>query len=314
MALALAIRRSLTEFCWQRFFLPVLLGTTLLAAACAREQASQLAVSQETSSDRIEQQWDIVDVARSSLGVPYRYGGTSPATGFDCSGLVRWSYQQVGIQLPRSAHDQNMFGTGVERQEDLNPGDIVVFKGTRGRTGWHSGIYTGNGKFVHSPQAGKTVTESRLDEAYYARRFIGARRIPQDGSASEMYAQYEARQRANVLAAKEAKQTRGQLLAADAATGGKGKTATGKSGKSTAGKAGKHSKATRVATVSKSGLTVAESGAGETGRAHGDGAGKKTGKGKPKRETSSKEADKQPAGILSTPKTKKQAANGRAKI
>ena len=234
------------------------MGMVLLATGCAKKQPSQLVVGQQAPSSRIEKKLDIIEAARSSIGVPYRFGGTSPVTGFDCSGLVCWSYQQVGIQLPRSARDQIMFGNKVERQEDLKPGDIVVFKGTRGRTGWHSGIYTGDGKFVHSPSTGKTVTESRLDEEYYARRFAGARRIPRDGSAAEMYAQYEAEQKASALVARESTSSRKAMLTANAKSGGKGSKASGKSGKK-AGKGGKTPEA-MAASKGKGGLLVADAG------------------------------------------------------
>ncbi|MDR1947729.1 MAG: C40 family peptidase [Desulfovibrio sp.] len=133
---------------------------------------------------------DVVAAARKSLGVPYRFGGTSPQTGFDCSGLVLWSYEQVGVRLPRSAREQIGFGIPVQRAEDLKPGDIVVFKGIRSRTGWHSGIYSGNGKFIHSPTRGKAVMESGMDEDYFARRFAGARRIPRNGSEQALYVAY----------------------------------------------------------------------------------------------------------------------------
>ena len=130
----------------------------------------------------------IVDAARSNIGVRYTFGGRSPKTGFDCSGLVYWSYEQAGIILPRRSRDLLKFGIKVDDKSQLQPGDIVVFKRTGGRTGWHSGIYSGNGKFIHSPHNGKTVTESMLDQAYYAKRYVGARRIPcdypRDGSNS----------------------------------------------------------------------------------------------------------------------------------
>jgi hypothetical protein len=133
---------------------------------------------------------DVVAAARKGIGTPYRFGGASPLTGFDCSGLVLWSYGQIGIQLPRSAREQIRFGSPVQRREDLKPGDIVVFKGTRSRTGWHSGIYAGDGRFIHSPGSGKVVTESGMDEQYFARRFAGARRIPGGADGRALYSAY----------------------------------------------------------------------------------------------------------------------------
>lgn len=305
-ARALPARRGPTRFSCQRLFLTVLAGTLLLAAGCARKQPLQLAAGQPSPSVRVEQKLDIVEKARSNIGIPYRYGGISPATGFDCSGLVCWSYQQVGIQLPRSARDQIMFGLKVDRQADLKPGDIVVFKGTRGRSGWHSGIYTGNGMFVHSPSTGKHVTESRLDEKYYAQRYAGARRIPRDGSASEMYAQYQAQQKARALVAKESKHPRGRMVAANTKASGKGKTAAGKSDKHAAAKNSKAAKA-----APKSGQTVAAAGTAKKSPPNSAGpkTGKSTGKGASKKpDASANKTGKQPAAAPAKPKPAKSTA------
>lgn len=168
----------------------LLMALALLGGCAAKQQAAPPAPSAS-----VDQKMDVIEAARSNIGVPYRFGGRSPQTGFDCSGLVCWSYEQVGISLPRRASDQLRFGEKVEKKEDLQPGDIVVFKGTRGRTGWHSGIYAGNGKFVHSPRTGKTVTESNLSETYYAKRYAGARRIPRDGSAATLLAEFNTKGR-----------------------------------------------------------------------------------------------------------------------
>ena len=92
---------------------PALLVLLLLASGCAKYPASTAPLGGTAAGKAISR------TAQSAVGTPYRPGGDSPKTGFDCSGLVCWSYEQVGIQLPRSARDQIMFGTKVERQEDL---------------------------------------------------------------------------------------------------------------------------------------------------------------------------------------------------
>ncbi|MDR2605339.1 MAG: C40 family peptidase [Desulfovibrio sp.] len=179
---ACAPRRLRSVCC---FLLSAALAVT---SACAFKNAPDESATPKSASSASEQ--DVVAAARKGLGTPYRFGGTSPQTGFDCSGLVLWSYEQVGIRLPRSAREQIRYGMPVQRKEDLKPGDIVVFKGIRSRTGWHSGIYAGNGKFIHSPSNGKVVTESGMDDEYFARRFAGARRIPRDGNEKALYTAY----------------------------------------------------------------------------------------------------------------------------
>lgn len=113
---------------------------------------------------------DVVAVARKYIGAPYRWGGSSPS-GFDCSGLVRYAYAQVGVELPHNAAKQYALGVPVER-EDLQPGDIVFFDRLR-----HNGIYIGGGRFIHARQTGKRVAVAGLDEAWYATHWVGARRI-----------------------------------------------------------------------------------------------------------------------------------------
>jgi len=112
----------------------------------------------------------IVEIARKYVGAPYRWGGSSP-TGFDCSGLVRYVYAQVGVELPHNAAKQYALGEPVAR-EDLLPGDIVFFDRLR-----HNGIYIGDGRFIHARQTGKRVAVAGLGEAWYAERWVGARRI-----------------------------------------------------------------------------------------------------------------------------------------
>lgn len=116
----------------------------------------------------------VVAKARSQIGGRYKYGGSSPQTGFDCSGLIEWSYKQCGIRVPRITEDQAEAGVAVGKNQ-LRPGDILVFR-ISSRSGLHTAIYSGNGKFIHSPSSGKRVREEELN-GYWTSRYITARRI-----------------------------------------------------------------------------------------------------------------------------------------
>lgn len=117
----------------------------------------------------------IIDMARQYLGVPYVYGGTTPA-GFDCSGYVQYVFKQCGYQLNRTAAAQYQQGTAVSKS-DLVTGDIVFFA-CNGSGIDHSGIYAGDNRFIHSssPRSGGVIITS-LAESYYARSYVGARRV-----------------------------------------------------------------------------------------------------------------------------------------
>jgi peptidoglycan hydrolase-like protein with peptidoglycan-binding domain len=113
----------------------------------------------------------VVALAKQYLGVPYRWGGASPATGFDCSGLVMYVYAKVGISLPHNAAMQYGHGRAVSRSQ-LRPGDLVFFNGLG-----HVGIYVGGGRFIHAPHTGDVVRISSLSESWYAATYVGARRL-----------------------------------------------------------------------------------------------------------------------------------------
>jgi cell wall-associated NlpC family hydrolase len=108
-------------------------------------------------------------IALRYLGIPYLWGGASPATGFDCSGLVMYVYAQVGISLPHYAAAQYQLGTPVDRSR-LQPGDLVFFDALD-----HVGIYIGNGQFVHAPQTGDVVKITALSD--FGNSYVGARRL-----------------------------------------------------------------------------------------------------------------------------------------
>ena len=124
---------------------------------------------------------DLVVNAMGFLGVPYKRGGNSAETGFDCSGFVRAMYEQtVGLVLPRRAAEQAQ-ATQLIAREELKPGDLVFFNTMR-RAFSHVGIYVGDGKFIHSPRSGAQVRVEDMRDAYWARRFTGARRVPAAGN------------------------------------------------------------------------------------------------------------------------------------
>ena len=113
--------------------------------------------------------------ALSYLGLPYLWGGSSPSTGFDCSGLTWFVFKEQGITLPRVAADQARVGTPIRTIEELLPGDAVFFADSSGYI-HHMGLYMGDGKMVHSPRTGDVVKISDITTGYYRRQFAGGRR------------------------------------------------------------------------------------------------------------------------------------------
>ena len=118
----------------------------------------------------------VVDMALSQIGRPYRLGGDRPARGFDCSGLVQWSYRNVGVDLPRVVSAQRHKGCSIDAGS-LLPGDLVFFR-TRGDRISHVGIYVGDGRFVHAPSSGQAVRTDSLSDPYWRGRWADSRRVP----------------------------------------------------------------------------------------------------------------------------------------
>jgi cell wall-associated NlpC family hydrolase len=130
---------------------------------------------------------DLVLSAMDFLGVPYRRGGSSAETGFDCSGFTRHVFERtLGLVLPHRADEQAQ-SSGLQKVErdELKPGDLVFFNTLR-RTFSHVGIYVGDGKFIHAPRTGQTVRVEDMREAYWTRRFTGARRVPGMNDGAEL--------------------------------------------------------------------------------------------------------------------------------
>ena len=110
------------------------------------------------------------------VGIRYKFGGNSPETGFDCSGLVAYVFDRAwGISVPRRTDEQRTAGRAVKKT-DLQPGDLVFYN-TRNRPFSHVGIYLGDGNFVHSPRPGQRVRVESVDNPYWRARFNGARRL-----------------------------------------------------------------------------------------------------------------------------------------
>ena len=128
---------------------------------------------------------EIILHALSQTGVKYKYGGINPETGFDCSGFVRYVFQQAAnLTLPHGARAISQVGENVS-QSDLQPGDLVFFNTLRSVTS-HVGIYVGNNRFIHSPSAGGTISVTDMNDAYWSKHYTGARRIQEkDIPASE---------------------------------------------------------------------------------------------------------------------------------
>ena len=119
---------------------------------------------------------DVAIYALGLIGVDYRFGGETPEGGVDCSGLVRYVFQQVtGVTLPRTAKELSRLGNKVA-SADLAPGDLVFFN-TRRFPFSHVGIYLGDSRFIHAPSTGSEVEIARLSEGYWQKHFNGARRL-----------------------------------------------------------------------------------------------------------------------------------------
>jgi len=168
----------------------VLIATLTFAAATAAAPAEKTDEVTQILMDRglIERIGDVsgkvgakaselVVNAMAFLGVPYKRGGNSLETGFDCSGFVRAIYEQTaGLLLPRKASQQAAATEKIDKK-DLQPGDLVFFNTMR-RAFSHVGIYVGEGKFIHAPKPGAEVRVEDMGVAYWSRRFDGARRVP----------------------------------------------------------------------------------------------------------------------------------------
>lgn len=145
------------------------LFASIVLAGCASAPPREAPVKAAPAADRA------ASYALKMVGKPYRYGGASPSRGFDCSGLVQYSYAHAGLKLPHNTEAQHRLSKPV-RRADLRRGDLIFFDEKGGRDS-HVGIYLGDGTFVHAPSSGKKVRRDRLDSPYWREHLSGLRRI-----------------------------------------------------------------------------------------------------------------------------------------
>ena len=159
-----------------------MLACAAIAPAAAQEASERSLTDTATTAvrDAAASAWglarDLTASALDLIGIRYRWGGASPESGLDCSGLVQFVFQQVtGVTLPRSAKEMSRLGDKVALP-DLKPGDLVFFN-TRRFAFSHVGIYLGNNRFIHAPRRGREVEVATIDGSYWQQRFNSARRL-----------------------------------------------------------------------------------------------------------------------------------------
>ncbi len=154
----------------------------LFASACQADSAEQqpgfLSQAGSAMAQAGSAMQDVLMSALALSGTPYKFGGNSPDTGFDCSGFVRYVFSQAAnLTLPHGARAISQLGKSIP-VDQLQPGDLVFFN-TLKQAFSHVGIYLGNGRFIHAPSSGGGVHIVSMDDAYWAKRFNGARRLDQ---------------------------------------------------------------------------------------------------------------------------------------
>lgn len=150
---------------------PVITATPKNAPTINPTISTQPTIVKKQTKPQHELRNNIVAQAKAQIGKPYRLGGTSPNEGFDCSGLVHYTHQHIGLDLPRRSEDQYH---ASQKSKTVEPGDLMFFSiSSRGKRIDHVGIYIGNNQFVHAPGKGKPVRIADISNDYWKRKFIG---------------------------------------------------------------------------------------------------------------------------------------------
>jgi len=155
----------------------ILMCSVVAACSSTHHKRSKHVVNIKPSSTKISKLKvnSIIKNAKEMLGVSYYYGGISPKTGFDCSGLVYYLHKKQGIKLPRTTKGQLQRVRKI-RKSALRPGDLVFFAINKRKVS-HVGIYLGDNKFIHSPSTGKSVKITSMTSNYWRSRFVTGGRI-----------------------------------------------------------------------------------------------------------------------------------------
>lgn len=160
------------------YFPPLMLTLAVLAGCASTPQTTPITSSPVGSSSTVASTAhdDLLFHAFSLVGTPYRWGGSSPETGFDCSGLINYVYRETaGLSLPRTTTGLSELPHAAS-PNGLRPGDLVLFA-TGGKRVDHAGIYVGDGRFLHAPSTGGRVRIDDLQASYWQRSFKSARRV-----------------------------------------------------------------------------------------------------------------------------------------
>lgn len=173
------MKKLLLQFCL--FF-----GLWMVCVSSFADEASvgnESQLSAENSATWSSTVQEVMLSAISLSGIKYKFGGATPETGFDCSGFVRYVFQQAAnLTLPHGARALSQLGQTVT-QDNLQPGDLVFFNTLKSSFS-HVGIYLGNNRFIHSPSPGQSVSIMSMNDSYWSKRFNGARRITSSQSGA----------------------------------------------------------------------------------------------------------------------------------
>jgi cell wall-associated NlpC family hydrolase len=156
-------------------FYGLLLMTAVVLAGCSSQAPQPQQPVFNTHSDKLLKANDVLFAALGQVGIPYRYGGSTPDDGFDCSGLIQYVYaESANLKLPRTVAQMSRIQAPTIEESNLKAGDLVIFATGSGTRPSHAGIYVGQGRFVHAPSRGGVVRMDFLSEDYWQRSYLNA--------------------------------------------------------------------------------------------------------------------------------------------